>query len=179
MEGGSMGTRILYESPDRSMTLATLGCLFITIHRRDFSAEELVPLRRHQLTFAAEHGAPFPILSILGVTERHILGFSRSASEASKELARETAPLIRCSGVVFDRGGFAASVVRSLVTTLNLIAKQPYPSQVFGELGAALTWIESKLDKQRPWDFDRAEIVASVKTLREASAPSEAPAGQL
>ena len=71
----STGTRIVYETAEHSMTLATIGSLFVTIHRRDYSAEEVVPLRHHQLAFAREQGAPFPLLTILDVTEMHIIRF--------------------------------------------------------------------------------------------------------
>jgi hypothetical protein len=161
-----MTTRILYETADRGITLATRGCLLITIHRRDYSAEEIAPLHRHQLSFAREQSAPFPLLTILDVTEGHIVRFNKGAREATLALSREIAPHLRCSGVVFDRRGFAASAIRSMVTTATFIAKQPCPTRVFDDLDAALGWIESKLDKESAPAFDRAAIVASVKTLR-------------
>jgi hypothetical protein len=169
-----MDEGIIYETSDRSMTVATRGCLFITIHRRDYSADEIALLHHHQLVFARARAVPFPLLTVLDVTEKHIFRFSKGAREATLELVRDVSPHIRCSSVVFDRGGFAGSAIRSLVTTVNLFAKEPYPSQVFGELGAALGWIESKLDRQDKVDFDRAAAAASVRTLRERRAPSEA-----
>jgi hypothetical protein len=168
--GMSTGTRIVYETTDHSMTLATFGCLFVTIHRRDYSAEEVAPLRHHQLAFARERGAPFPLLTILDVTEMHIIRFGKPARDATLELARETVPFIRCSGVVFDRGGFAASAIRSLVTMVNLISKPPFPTHVFGDLGRAIEWIESKLDGDGASEFDRAAATDSVRMLRVGNA---------
>jgi hypothetical protein len=106
------------------------------------------------------------MLTILDVTERHIVRFGKEAREATLALAREMAPFMRCSAVVFDRGGFAASAIRSLVTTINLLSRQPFPSHVFGDLDAGLEWIESKLDRSKPLDFTRSSASAWVRTLR-------------
>ena len=166
-ETESMGTRIIYETPDRSMTLATRGSLFVTIHRRNYSAEEFTLLHRHQLSFARAQGEPFPLLTILDVSPMHIVRFSGEAREATVRLAREMTPHVRCSGVVFDREGFAASAIRSLITTVSGVSRQPVPSRVFGDLGATIRWIATQLDRPLPSEFDAAEIVASVRTLRE------------
>jgi hypothetical protein len=172
-----MDTRLVYEASDLSMTLATRGCLFITIHRREYSAEEMALLHRHQLAFARDRGAPFPLLTILDVNESHIFRFSKAAREATLELAHAMAPHIRCSAVVFDRGGFAASAIRSLVTTVNFLSKQPFPTQVFGDLEAAIGWIDSKVDRPRPAELDPGPLAAAVAALRERSAASEASIG--
>lgn len=161
-----MGTQIVYETPDRSMTLATRGCLFIIIHRRDYTAEEFSLLQRHHLSFARARGAPFPLLTILDVTPMHIIRFSKAAREATAELTREMAPYVRCSGVVFDREGFAASAIRSIITTVSHVSKQPVASRVFGDLGETIQWIETRLDRPLSSDFDAEGVVASVKTLR-------------
>jgi hypothetical protein len=166
--------QILYEVPDRGMTVAALGSLLVTIYRREYSAEEFEVLRGHELAFARGRDAPIPILTILDVNERHIIRFSRSARERTMELAREIAPYTRCTAVVFDRGGFAASAIRSLVTTVNLFTKQPFPAQVFGDLEAAISWMESKLEN-RPLELAPATIVASLTALRRVNAASSAP----
>ena len=173
-ERASTAAQVLYELPDRGVTLAALGSLLVTIYRREYSAEEFEVLRGHELAFARGRDAPIPILTILDVNERHIIRFSKSARERTVELAREIAPYTRCAAVVFDRGGFAASAIRSLVTTVNLFTKQPFPARVFGDLEAALEWIESK-PEDRPLELARASIVASLTALRRVNAASNAP----
>lgn len=155
---------LLYESPDGSMSLAACGALFITIHRRNYTAEEFATLHKHQLAFARTQGAPYPLLTILDVTERHIVSFSKAARESTTTLVRDIAPHVRCSAVVFDRGGFAASAIRSLVTTVNFLSRQPFPTHVFADLEGALLWIESKLGATM--DFDRPKSLACVEELR-------------
>ncbi len=164
--GGGPTGRIVYESLGRSMTLATVGPLFITIHRRDYTAEEVAPLHRCQVAFAREQAAPIALLTILDVTERHIVRFGKEAREATLALAREMAPHVRCSAVVFDRGGFAASAIRSLVTTINFLSRQPFPSQVFGDLDAALPWIESKLEPASRFEASQASVSAWITSVR-------------
>jgi hypothetical protein len=152
------------------MTIAARGCLFLTIHRRDYNPEELTVLHEHQRSFAREQGVPFPLLTILDVTERHIARFSKQSREATLDFACQMAPVVRCSGVVFDRGGFAASAIRSIITAVNSVSTQPFPTHVSGNLGAAIAWIESQLDKQRPSDFEGAAIAQWVRTLRDITA---------
>jgi hypothetical protein len=175
-KGEGDGARIVYESAGRTMILATLGGVFITIHRKDYTAEEFAPLHRYQLAFAQECGVPIGVLTILDVTERHILRFKEEAREATVALVREMTPFMRCSAVVFDRGGFAASALRSLVTTINLLSRQPYPSRVFGDLDAALEWMEPSLDKLGPRGFSRAAAAEWVRQLRtDGTAPGRTP----
>lgn len=137
------------------------------IHRRDYSAEEFSLLHRHQLAFARTRDAPFPMLTILDISPMHIMRFSGAARDATAKLTREMNPHVRCSGVVFDREGFAASAIRSLITTVSGVSRQPVSLRVFGDLETTVRWIETQLDKQLSSEFDAAGIVASVKTLRE------------
>jgi hypothetical protein len=159
-----MDIKLIHETPDRSMTLASRGSLFITIHRRDYTAEEVAVLHRIQLAFAHEVRAPLALLTILDVTERHIVRFGGAARDATLELARDIGPHVRCSAVLFDRDGFAGSAIRSLVTTVNFLSKQSFPTRVFGEMGAALTWLES--NGKDSLDFDRAALEATIRALR-------------
>ena len=169
---GRPDAQVIFETHDRSMTLATLGCLLITVHRRNYSAEEIALLHRHQLSVVRERGVQMVLLTILDVTERHIVRFDKAAREATVQLAYELAPHVCCSAVVFDRGGFAASAIRSLVTMIHLVSKSPFSTHIHGDLGTALAWVESKLDKQRLAEFDRATAHASVRTLLGAAAPA-------
>ena len=164
-----MDARIVYQADDARMTLATLGGLFIIIFRVEAGAREMGHLRDHEIAFSRERGASFPTLTLLDVREVDLLRFSKESRDATEALARETATIVRCAAIVFDRGGFAASVVRSLVTTVRLVTKQPYPMHVFGDLQEALEW----LDGRTRLGLNHASIAASVGALRVASAPPE------
>src|SRR5258706_15655641 len=162
----SITPRLLYHAQDRSMTLGTAGSVFVQIYREDFTAESMQVLKQHELAFARERRSRIPCLSVLDVTHVHLLHFSKDAREAALELTREMAPYLLCSAVVFDRDGFLASAIRSLVTTVNVFAKQNHLVSVFGSVPEALTWIESSLDASAKLDFDPVETARAISVLR-------------
>ncbi|WP_394829521.1 hypothetical protein [Pendulispora albinea] len=49
---------------------------------------------------------------------------------------------IRFSAVVYEGGGFRASAVRGVVSSLILLARPPYPHRVFATATEACTWFQ-------------------------------------
>jgi hypothetical protein len=173
VESAKLRVRTFYRAPD--LTLAAVGAVFVYIHRAGFAAENVEVMKQHEGAFARERGRPIPILSILEVKGSDLIRFSKEAREAAVELTRATAPHVRCCAIVFDRGGFVASAVRSAVTTMNLLAKPGYPLRVFGGMTPALMWIATKLDDASRAEFDTTAIAAAVDALRSEDVSSKPP----
>ena len=55
---------------------------------------------------------------------------AHAARKAIAKVLAEGSALIKCSALVIEGSGFRASAVRSVVTGLTLLAKQPFPHQV-------------------------------------------------
>jgi hypothetical protein len=163
-ESAKLRVRTFYRAPD--LTLAAVGAVFVYIHRAAFAPENVEIMKQHESAFARERGRPIPVLSILEVKGSHLIQFSKDAREAAVELTRATAAHVRCCAIIFDRGGFVASAVRSAVTTMNLLAKPGYPIRVFGGMTPALMWIETRLDDVSRAEFDTTTIAAAVDALR-------------
>jgi hypothetical protein len=159
-----MTARVFHRAPD--LTLAAVGEVYVYIHRSTFAVEYLDIMKRHENAFALERKRPFPVLSILDVKGADFFPFGKEARDAAVELTRATASHVSCCAIVFDRSGFVASAIRSIATTINILAKPGYPMRVFGAMQPALTWIEYRLDDASRADFDATAIASAVNALR-------------
>ncbi len=54
---------------------------------------------------------------------------------------RSTAGEVLAQASLFEAGGFWASTLRSAMTTINLLARAPNPTKVFGARAEAIAWL--------------------------------------
>jgi len=66
------------------------------------------------------------------------------------------------AAVVFEEAGFHATVVRSLVTAINVASRASHPTQVFDELRAGIAW----LGRITPGDPTPTRLHQIVEQLR-------------
>lgn len=66
------------------------------------------------------------------------------------------------AAIVFEEAGFHATVVRSLVTAVNVASRASHPTQVFGELRAGLAWL-SRLTPGEPTSTRLHQIVQELR----------------
>ena len=71
------------------------------------------------------------------------------------------------SAVLFTGKGIRASLIRSLVSELNYIAKYPYPHQVFGNSEKAADWVLHTVERVLPdWKMNKQEIHEFIRSVR-------------
>jgi hypothetical protein len=63
--------------------------------------------------------------------------------KAIADLMRTTAPHVLMTALVFEGTGFAAAMVRGIVTGLTLLARHPFPYKVFSNHTAAFNWMRT------------------------------------
>ncbi len=63
------------------------------------------------------------------------------ARDELARLFRSLSTSVICSALVFEGDGFRAATVRALTTTINLVARQPFPHKVFATVGDAAKWM--------------------------------------
>jgi hypothetical protein len=66
------------------------------------------------------------------------------------------------AAVVFEAAGFHATVVRSLVTAVNVASRASHPTQVFGELRAGIAWL-GRLTPGEPTPTRLHQIVQELR----------------
>lgn len=94
-------------------------------------------------------------------------GAAMPPAEARDALARQLAEHgehIRCSAVVYEGAGFRAAAVRSVVTGLSLLAKQPFPHKVFATVNAASAWMAGLLPQG---GLPTRDLVQAISDVRE------------
>lgn len=74
-------------------------------------------------------------------------------------------PWITASAVVFEGKGFRAAAVRSVVTGLTLLAKQPYPHKVFGTTEEGTQWLLSTMNLG-PSAIAASKVLNEVRKIR-------------
>jgi len=95
-----------------------------------------------------EPGAPMP---------------SAEAREALSLFLREAGDVIQLSAVVYEGAGFRAAAVRSVVTGISLVAKQPFPHKVFATVAAASSWMAPSLPVGPAASRDVIQAVADLR----------------
>jgi hypothetical protein len=66
------------------------------------------------------------------------------------------------AAVVFEKAGFHATVVRSLVTAISVASRASHPTQVFDELRAGIAWL-SRLTPAEPTATRLHQIVQELR----------------
>lgn len=56
-------------------------------------------------------------------------------------LIKRYSPLLTGAAIVFEKAGFQATAVRSIVTAVNLASRASHPNHVFADLRAGVSWL--------------------------------------
>ena len=76
---------------------------------------------------------------------------------------RECGPVMRGGAYVVPAGGFAAATIRAAITGLSLLAREPYPIEVFAAPERASAWIAERLGD----GWTGARVLAAVVRARQ------------
>lgn len=79
---------------------------------------------------------------VLGLVEEGTPTPGNEAREALAALMQGSGGLAVASALVFEGRGFQSSMVRMVAAGLALLARQPYPHQVFADVPSATRWLE-------------------------------------
>jgi hypothetical protein len=84
------------------------------------------------------------------------------------EIRKEVAELLKmydkhlaCAAITFEGRGFKMTMVRSVVTAINIASRTQFPNSVFADVDSAATWISTCEPRLRP-----AMIRSAVEQLR-------------
>jgi hypothetical protein len=93
---------------------------------------------------------------------------------ASSDIRRELAKVLRtheseiaCASIVFEEGGFRMTILRSVITAINVTSGIRFPQAVFSSLDTALSWIDTRT---RPGDPTlRPKLMSTLRGMRSHS----------
>lgn len=104
---------------------------------------------------------------LLGVVEAGTPPPASDVRKAMAELLREGKGFVQASALAFEGEGFAASMVRAVATGLALLARQPFPHQVFATVSSAVESLEGSVAEGSAGTRARP-ILAAMDALRDA-----------
>jgi hypothetical protein len=87
--------------------------------------------------------------------------------KALAELLERGRNAIRCSSVIYEITGFKGAAMRSVVSTLSLIARTDFPHRVFASTTEALQWQVPLVPAVAGLPWNVAEIEDAIGRLRE------------
>ena len=77
-------------------------------------------------------------------------------------LVKRYSPRFTGAAIVFEKTGFHATAVRSVVTAINLASRATHPNQVFSDLRAGVSW----LSPLTPGEPSTAALLQIIQQLR-------------
>lgn len=153
-------------SEDTGNVIATAGRYYVQVVR-DRATAVAVSLMRRSLTDLA---AAFPTFGYLLVLEPESkLLMPPDVRAGIDACVKRFTNQITGAAIVFEKTGFHATAVRSVVTAINLASRATHPNQVFAELPLAVSWLASLT----PGEPTAARLLQIVKQLR--STPDTIP----
>jgi hypothetical protein len=95
---------------------------------------------------------------------------SAEARTAIARLFESGASDVVSSAVAFEGSGFRAAFVRGVVTSLTLLARQPFPHKVFPGVTQAAAWLMPRLPTMTPRAASHLQMVEAIGRWRAAYA---------
>lgn len=156
-------TKATVAHSERDFTLMSFKDVFVVIFHHDTTVGGATTLRNRYATFAAQHAAGAGLLTIVEP------GAPMPNSEAREALAKfmtENSDSILVSGVAYEGSGFRAAAVRSVVTGLTMLARQPFPHKVFATIDDASEWMITKMRGGGLVASEVRELIEAVSAAR-------------
>jgi hypothetical protein len=146
-------------SQEPGYAVAVLGrCLIHVCVERTTSTT--ISLIRRALADLSERYDSFGYLCVLEPGAE--LTLAADLRESVNAYVRRYSPRFTGAAIVFEAPGFQATVVRSLVTAVNLASRASHPTKVFDELRAGTSW----LCQLTPGEPAGARLLAVTNQLR-------------
>jgi hypothetical protein len=146
MQGGPrrapVSTRLLHH--DATLAAAEVGQTCVVIWRGEVTA---VPFERQRTAFDEVMGAHPDGAAFLCLVERTAKAPGDELRRASLKMILNHVDRLRCVACVIEGDGFVASINRSALSAMMLLAgPQKTPFAVFAKMGEAAIWMRRYLD---------------------------------
>ncbi len=144
--------------------VASAGPLLIVVYGDNVPPEAFKEIDRQQGLMVARYKR-ISVLSVVGGT-KSMSRVRDDVKQAALDLVKKYRHDLVASATVVPSHGFTSTIIRTFMVGFSLMAKNPYPTKVFSEVDAALSWI-----KQAPGqDAVFADEVQSLTELERFAA---------
>lgn len=146
-------------SEDPAYVMATVGRYLVQVVRHRMTTTAVSALRR-ALT---DLSAAYPTFGYLGVIEPGAqIAMPPDVREGVDACVKRFTQSFTGAAIVFEKTGFHATALRSVVTGINFASRATHPSQVFSDLRAGISWLSSLT----PGEPTPGRLMQIVKQLR-------------
>lgn len=149
-------------TPDYAMM--SLDNLFVVLWRKHTTLEGIAKLSKHLAGEGARHPKGLGLVTIVptvAVPPPHDVR-GKLASAFSEAVS------VKGSAVCFEGSGLRATIVRSVVTGLNLLSPTPFPHKVFSTLESGLHFINEHLEKAGAPTATTSRTVNDIEAWRQS-----------
>jgi hypothetical protein len=74
---------------------------------------------------------------------------------AMAKLLQRYAPQLCATVVIYESGGFRAAALRAIITTINIVSRTEFPSQVHANLQQGVAWLVQQMGAEQPGNAQR------------------------
>jgi hypothetical protein len=146
-------------------TICTLGNIVVLIWTGSPTVDGV---NACSLAFGAlRRGSSTPQVGFLTIIEP-IAGqgtMPTSVRNALAQMLKDNENFLRAAAIVFEGTGFRATVVRSVVTAIQMAARPKFHSSVFSDRNAGATWLMHQMAESS--SVKLAELLSLIKNTRE------------
>lgn len=143
----------------RDYCFATWQEFLVVFWKRDTTLEGALAVTEAMLRFGRSQADRIGVITVVEETATLPPGNVR---DALAEFLKAGSGVIRASCLVHEGTGFRTAAIRTLVTGLTLLAKQPFPHKVFATVEDAASWIVP----QMPHPYRADELLRAIGHLR-------------
>lgn len=155
---------------ERSTAVVVAGTwrnLHISEWRTRSTTEQLQAIYAAQAALARRCGKVVTLSIVPGNVVQPIGAEMRAAIESA---SRDLQPITRAGALVLLAGGFGGAIIRSLLTSLNLIRRPQFPSKITATVEAACSFLAEHVDgAPSPADLLAVHRELVAAPIREAS----------
>lgn len=153
---------IRWEEP--GFCVAAHDSLVAVIWGRDARREDLEQLANAQRAAVDTHGH----CAVMTVIRAGLsMSIGDGVREASEDNLREFADVHRGSALVVEAGGLRAAFFRSVITSVQLLARSPVSQKVFNNIDDSVTWLLEQPGMPADMPAARDEIIAGIYEIAE------------
>lgn len=152
------GTVEVY-SRDPAFVVAVVGRYIIQITVEQASMT-MVSLVRRALTDLASRYGKFGFVGVLEPSAQLLM--QPDVRNGINSVVKRFSPRFTAAAIVYEKTGFHATAVRSVVTAINFASRASHPNQVFSDLREGISWVA----KQTPGEPTTAGLMHIIGQLR-------------
>jgi hypothetical protein len=151
---------LVKDDPDQH--LYRYGSLLLNIHWDELSLRHLTAIQSACDDIIKEHGSLTSLVVLRGAVN---VDLSNETRRASANLTAKCNPYNTGQAVVVEANGFMASLARSVITGINLLARAKASQKVFQDTQEAAAWLLSLQSQPPPIRGSFAELWPDIEKL--------------